>query len=177
MTVLTREGALLDALARIASYQPDPEGIAKAAIYAATSLVSHSEFGFVKPDTSDAVFFYEQDFYVLSNFSAFAVEIFSRRFPTAEHAYHYAKFLGVDTAGAAAARQAIMAATSAHVDLPNALGALRGAAITDAALLACWSIFFLGVVVHAIARWSAMIRVWAFGLGSLLVIATVAHLW
>ena len=83
MTVLTRERILLDALVRIASYQPDPEGIAKAAIYAATSLVSHSEFGFVKPDTSDAVFFYEQDFYVLSNFSAFAVAIFSRRFPTA----------------------------------------------------------------------------------------------
>lgn len=114
MTVPTRESALLEALVRIASRQPDPEGIAKAAIYAATSLVSHSELGFVKPDTSDAVFFYEQDFYVLSNFSAFAVSIFSRRFPTAEHAYHYAKFLGVDTPGAANARQAITAATSAH---------------------------------------------------------------
>ena len=42
MTVLTRERALLDALVRIASYQPDPEGIAKAAIYAATSASRES---------------------------------------------------------------------------------------------------------------------------------------
>lgn len=43
-------------------------------------------------DTQNAVYFYEQDFYVLSNFSSFRVEINDVDFDTAEHAYHYAKF-------------------------------------------------------------------------------------
>lgn len=43
-------------------------------------------------DTATQVFFYEQDFYVLSNFSAFNVNVFGRDFPTAEHAYHWRKF-------------------------------------------------------------------------------------
>src|SRR5690606_19368234 len=40
----------------------------------------------------DQVFFYEQDFYVLSNFSSFMVPRHGILFPTAEHAYHWAKF-------------------------------------------------------------------------------------
>jgi ribA/ribD-fused uncharacterized protein len=48
--------------------------------------------GFVKPDTNQQVFFYEQDFYVLSNFSAFNLEWRGNRFPTSEHAYHWEKF-------------------------------------------------------------------------------------
>lgn len=43
-------------------------------------------------DTETQVFFYEQDFYVLSNFSAFNVTVFGQDFQTAEHAYHWAKF-------------------------------------------------------------------------------------
>lgn len=43
-------------------------------------------------DTQKAVYFYEQDFYPLSNFSAFQVHIAGVDFPTAEHAYHYFKF-------------------------------------------------------------------------------------
>ena len=43
-------------------------------------------------DTDMQVFFYEQDCYVLSNFSAFAVEWRSCVFPTVEHAYHWEKF-------------------------------------------------------------------------------------
>lgn len=43
-------------------------------------------------DTETAVFFYEQDFYVLSNFSAFNVNVFGRDFQTAEHAYQWRKF-------------------------------------------------------------------------------------
>ena len=70
--------------------------------------------GYAKSDTSDSVLFYEQEFYPLSNFSAFAVEIFGRVFPTSEHAYHYAKFAGVDTPGAARAREAVVASLSAH---------------------------------------------------------------
>jgi hypothetical protein len=48
--------------------------------------------GFIKPDTAKAVYFYEQEFYVLSNFSAFRVRVFGHNFDTAEHAYHYCKF-------------------------------------------------------------------------------------
>jgi ribA/ribD-fused uncharacterized protein len=43
-------------------------------------------------DTDDRVCFYEQDFYVLSNFSAFSIKWQGRRFPTSEHAYHWEKF-------------------------------------------------------------------------------------
>lgn len=43
-------------------------------------------------DTETHVFFYEQDFYVLSNFSAFAVVFNGQMFPTSEAAYHWQKF-------------------------------------------------------------------------------------
>ncbi len=43
-------------------------------------------------DTESQVFFYEQDFYVLSNFSAFSIKWQGRRFPTSEHAYQWEKF-------------------------------------------------------------------------------------
>ncbi len=46
-------------------------------------------------DGPDRVCFYEQDFYVLSNFSSFQVRIWGVDFATSEHAYHYAKFAGV----------------------------------------------------------------------------------
>lgn len=43
-------------------------------------------------DTEKQVFFYEQEFYVLSNFSAFNVYWYDVRFQTAEAAYHWTKF-------------------------------------------------------------------------------------
>lgn len=43
-------------------------------------------------DNGKEVFFYEQDFYVLSNFSAFAVIFNGPMFPTSEAAYHWQKF-------------------------------------------------------------------------------------
>ena len=46
-----------------------------------------------KLDTDTHVFFYEQDFYVLSNFSSFTIERDRILFPTSEHAYHYYKFV------------------------------------------------------------------------------------
>lgn len=39
-------------------------------------------------DTAERVCFYEQDFYVLSNFSAFQIMWNGIKFPTLEHAYH-----------------------------------------------------------------------------------------
>lgn len=43
-------------------------------------------------DTHDRVCFYEQDFYVLSNFSAFRLRWKGYDFDTSEHAYHWDKF-------------------------------------------------------------------------------------
>lgn len=43
-------------------------------------------------DTQDLVCFYEQDFYVLSNFSSFSLKWNGLTFPTTEHAYHWEKF-------------------------------------------------------------------------------------
>ena len=48
-----------------------------------------------KLDTEKQVFFYEQDFYVLSNFSSFRLLWRGHDFDTSEHAYHWAKFLNV----------------------------------------------------------------------------------
>lgn len=43
-------------------------------------------------DTDEKVFFYENDFYVLSNFSAFELRFKGYRWATSEHAYHGEKF-------------------------------------------------------------------------------------
>ena len=43
-------------------------------------------------DTDDAVYFYEQEFYVLSNFSSFTLQWKGIRFDTSEAAYHWEKF-------------------------------------------------------------------------------------
>ena len=67
-----------------------------------------------KLDTDKQVFFYEQDFYVLSNFSAFSIKWQGRRFPTSEHAYHWEKFSQGQTAGKVFCRDAILDAISAH---------------------------------------------------------------
>jgi ribA/ribD-fused uncharacterized protein len=45
-----------------------------------------------KLDTDSQVFFYEQDFYVLSNFSAFRLRWKGIDFDTSEHAYHWTKY-------------------------------------------------------------------------------------
>jgi ribA/ribD-fused uncharacterized protein len=59
-----------------------------------------------KLDTPSQVFFYEQDFYVLSNFSAFSLEWRGRRFATSEAAYHWEKFIANDPGVASLIRQA-----------------------------------------------------------------------
>jgi ribA/ribD-fused uncharacterized protein len=68
-------------------------------------------------DTPDRVCFYEQDFYVLSNFSAFHVQMprgmvgEHMTFDTAEEAYHFEKFPGEACSGV---RFALIMAKSAH---------------------------------------------------------------
>lgn len=62
-----------------------------------------------KLDTSEQVFFYEQDFYVLSNFSAFTLLWQGERYDTAEAAYHVEKF-----PSSTGIRGSIQRAASAH---------------------------------------------------------------
>jgi len=68
-----------------------------------------------KLDTDRQVFFYEQEFYVLSNFSAFNLRWQRRTFPTSEHAYQWEKFalLTRDESGVYI-RDKIKEAPSAH---------------------------------------------------------------
>lgn len=54
--------------------------------------VNNPKYECHKLDTDEMVRFYEQDFYVLSNFSSFTVFFGGELFPTSEHAYHYQKF-------------------------------------------------------------------------------------
>jgi ribA/ribD-fused uncharacterized protein len=74
-------------------------------------------------DTPERVCFYEQDFYVLSNFSSFSLFWDGRRFPTSEHAYHFAKFAPrTRDTGGVYVRDAILQATSAHEAFKMAAG-------------------------------------------------------
>lgn len=50
-------------------------------------------------DTDKQVFFYEQDFYVLSNFSAFSINWRGQRFSTTEQAYHWERFWDIGIPG------------------------------------------------------------------------------
>jgi ribA/ribD-fused uncharacterized protein len=58
-------------------------------------------------DTQERVCFYEQDFYVLSNFSSFTLKWKGRRFDTSEAAYHWEKFATLQYDGQDALRRTI----------------------------------------------------------------------
>lgn len=60
-------------------------------------------------DTESKIFFYEQDFYVFSNFSAFRLLWRTSDFDTSEHVYHWEKFEGEPLI-----QHEIMIAPSAH---------------------------------------------------------------
>jgi len=62
-----------------------------------------------KLDTDTQVFFYEQEFYVFSNFSAFTLLWDGKRMDTSEVAYHYEKF-----SGASDIQRDLLNATSSH---------------------------------------------------------------
>lgn len=64
-----------------------------------------------KCDTDERVCFYEQEFYMLSNFSAFEVDLYGQTFKTSEHAYQWLKFAGTRYQGVA---EQIRDARSAH---------------------------------------------------------------
>jgi ribA/ribD-fused uncharacterized protein len=65
-------------------------------------------------DTDSQVFFYENDFYVLSNFSAFAVRWGMWDFPTSEHIYHWRRFNLANGGDADRIAHRVMHARSAH---------------------------------------------------------------
>lgn len=72
-----------------------------------------------KLDNERQVFFYEQDFYVLSNFSAFTLLWSGWRFDTSEAAYHWEKFAHMNEVGIVAGHECnicyvIRRAESAH---------------------------------------------------------------
>jgi len=72
-----------------------------------------------KLDTDQQVFFYEQDFYVLSNFSSFTLQWKGIRFDTSEAAYHWEKFNyrpegALDRLTVFGIQQSIIKAPSAH---------------------------------------------------------------
>lgn len=84
--------------------------------------MSHSECECHGLDTPERVCFYEQDFYVLSNFSAFSLLWKNRRFDTSEAAYHWEKFPDHSDI-----RKLILSSQSAHeaLGIANQYKALR----------------------------------------------------
>lgn len=74
------------------------------------SLLYVQQSGPLKLDTDTKVFFYEQDHYYLSNFSAFRVSVDGLWFDTSEAAYHWHRFYPEQRAH----RRAILGAVSAH---------------------------------------------------------------
>lgn len=65
-------------------------------------------------DTPDRVCFYEQDFYVLSNFSSFKVSWGPYTLDTSEHLYHWRRFFLADSYDADKVANQIMHSRSAH---------------------------------------------------------------
>jgi ribA/ribD-fused uncharacterized protein len=58
----------------------------------ARSAIAPRQTGPLTLDTDDAIYFYEQNHYYLSNFSAFKVSFAGLIFDTSEHAYHWNRF-------------------------------------------------------------------------------------
>jgi ribA/ribD-fused uncharacterized protein len=56
------------------------------------SAIAPRQTGPLTLDTDDAIYFYEQNHYYLSNFSAFKVSFAGLIFDTSEHAYHWNRF-------------------------------------------------------------------------------------
>lgn len=88
------------------TYAAEHEALKKL-MYLASDSEAHPECHGL--DTPERVCFYEQDFYPLSNFSAFALRWKGQRFDTSEHAYHFEKFRGIPST-----QKLIFEAPSAH---------------------------------------------------------------
>jgi ribA/ribD-fused uncharacterized protein len=88
----------------------------------AARSTTHAEIDALRGlDTPGRVRFYEHDFYVLSNFSAFTLRWAGERFDTSEAAYHYEKFperhdIGADILHAPSAHEAFKIAERHKAD-------------------------------------------------------------
>lgn len=93
-------------------------------------------------DTEDRVCFYEQDFYVLSNFSSFnVIWTDNYRFQTAEHCYHWLKFAtGEENGrlGGALPTEAAVKISKLIMDAPSAHDAFQIAQTNKALRRADW---------------------------------------
>jgi ribA/ribD-fused uncharacterized protein len=65
-------------------------------------------------DTDEIIYFYEQEFYPLSNFSSFSMMWRGNRFDTSEHVYQFEKFRGAEIGKQALVRSWIRNSNSAH---------------------------------------------------------------
>jgi hypothetical protein len=93
-----RADALLRDLLRHCDVTSDGETDWERAVIAARKYIAGRpsqppDAGPLMLDTDTQVFFYEQDCYVLSNFSSFQMKWHNIDFPTSEHAYHWEKFI------------------------------------------------------------------------------------
>lgn len=77
---------------KIGKLQFDPEKQRYDFTLEASSPPQEDEPTYYKLDNPHQVFFYEQEFYMFSNFSAFRLKWQGVDFDTSEHAYHFQKF-------------------------------------------------------------------------------------
>ena len=77
---------------KIGKLQFDPEKQRYDFTLEASSPPQEDEPTYYKLDNPHQVFFYEQEFYMFSNFSAFRLKWQGVNFDTSEHAYHFQKF-------------------------------------------------------------------------------------
>lgn len=111
-----KTGMILDALqARDRMLQRAAPSTPPPAVVEAVPLTDEQIDSLRGLDTAGRVRFYEHDFYVLSNFSAFSIKSQGRRFPTSEHVYHWEKFEpGTKDEQGLSVRNRILDAYSAH---------------------------------------------------------------
>jgi ribA/ribD-fused uncharacterized protein len=102
------------------------------------------EAGFIKPDNDRQVFFYEQDFYVLSNFSAFTLDWQGWRFDTSEAAYHWEKFAHMNEVGIVGGHECHQCYVIRRA--PSAHAAFKIAEANKAARRADWDTVKVGIM-------------------------------
>ena len=101
-----------------------------------------------KLDTETQVFFYEQDFYVLSNFAAFTLQWNGWRFDTSEAAYHWEKFAHMNEVGVSGPTQHECHHCYSIRRAPSAHEAFKIAEACKSAVRPGWGNFRVGVMRH-----------------------------
>jgi ribA/ribD-fused uncharacterized protein len=105
----TRERAMDAFIATLAGPAFSRDDVREEAKHIVAGTGVYARTGPLQLDTAGEVFFYEQDHYYLSNFSAFRVEWKRITFDTSEAAYHWERFAGAPTY-----QRVVRASRSAH---------------------------------------------------------------